>query len=299
MQIREILHSGDTVEILTSATQKPKADWMHIVKTSHARAKLRSALKEVETKDNVFAKELIERRLTNRKIRFDESTMQHTIKRLGYKAVSVFYKDVVDEKIDISDIIDTYLEIQNGVAPAVVMRGNEELQTGVRHSAEEFTYEGPKEGTVKGTDDVLVIDRNLKGIDYSLAKCCRPIYGDDVFGFVTVNGGIKIHRNDCSNAAELRRRFGYRIVKARWSGKGTGQYDIVIRVIGTDDLGIVNNITSIISKEERIVIRNINIDSNDGLFRGTITVQIDDTLRLNALLKKIRGIKGIKDVTRL
>lgn len=299
VQMREVLHSGDTVEIMTSVTQKPKPDWMHIVKTSHARAKLRAALKEVETKDNVFAKELIERRLSNRKIRYDEATMQHTIKRLGYKVVSVFYKDVIDEKVDVSDIIDTYLDVQNGVSPAVVMRGNEELQTGVRHSAEEFTYEGPKEGTVKGTDDVLVIDRNLKGIDYSLAKCCRPIYGDDVFGFVTVNGGIKIHRNDCPNASELRRRFGYRVVKARWSGKGTGQYDIVIRVIGTDDLGIVNNITSIISKEERIVIRNINIDSNDGLFRGTITVQIDDTLRLNALLKKIRGVKGVKDVTRI
>ena len=124
----------------------------------------------------------------------------------------------------------------------------------------------------KEGDDVLVIDRNLKGVDYSLAKCCHPIYGDPVFGFVTVTGGIKIHCENCPNAPELRKRFGYRIVKARWSGKGASQYSTTLRIVGNDDIGIVNNITSIIMKEDKIEMRSINIDSNDGLFRGNITV---------------------------
>ena len=146
---------------------------------------------------------------------------------------------------------------------------------------------------------MLVIDRNLKGIDYSLAKCCHPIYGDDVFGFVTVSGGIKIHRKDCPNAPELLRRFGYRIVKARWSGKGNSKYSITLRIIGNDDIGIVSNITNIISKEEKIVMRSINIDSNDGLFSGNLVVMIDDTSKMASLIKKLQTVKGVKSVTRL
>ena len=146
---------------------------------------------------------------------------------------------------------------------------------------------------------MLVIDKNLKGIDYQLANCCHPIYGDNVFGFVTVNGGIKIHRSDSPNAPELHRRFGYRIVKARWSGKSGSQYSISLRIIGNDDIGIVNNITSIISKEEKVIMRSINIDSNDGLFSGTLVVNVDDTQRLDAIIKKVRTVKGVKMVTRV
>jgi GTP pyrophosphokinase len=148
-------------------------------------------------------------------------------------------------------------------------------------------------------EDVLVIDQNLKGLDFKLAKCCNPIYGDDVFGFVTVNGGIKIHRTDCPNADQMRERFGYRFVKARWAGKSQGtQYPITLRVVGHDDIGIVTNITSIISKEEGILLRSIGIDSNDGLFSGTLTIMISDTARLEALIKKLRTVKGVKQVTR-
>jgi GTP pyrophosphokinase len=146
---------------------------------------------------------------------------------------------------------------------------------------------------------VLIIDRGVKGIDFSLAKCCHPIYGDDVFGFVTVSGGIKIHRTDCPNAVELRRRFGYRIVKAQWSGKGADKYDITLQVIGNDDIAIVNSITSIISKESNVTLRSINIDSDDGLFRGALTVMVDDNTRLASLVKRLRGIKGVKAVSRL
>ena len=152
---------------------------------------------------------------------------------------------------------------------------------------------------VYSNDDVIIIDKNLKGVDFQLAKCCHPIYGDKVFGFVTAGGGIKIHRHDCPNAPEMRRRFGYRIVRAAWSGKGSSQYSIVLHIVGNDDIGIVNNVTSIISKEEKIMMRNINIDSHDGLFSGNLTVNVDDTARLEQLIKKLRTVKGVKQVTRL
>ena len=288
--IREVLHSGDQVEILTQNNQKPKQDWMSIVKTSRAKAKLRLALKETQVKDGLYAKEMLARKLKNRKIEIDESTMSHLIKKLGIKEMSDFYKQLADEKLDINDIIDKYLEVRNEEtnAKAVPTR-----------SAEDFNFETANDEGTKGSDDVLVIDRNLKGVDYSLAKCCHPIYGDPIFGFVTVTGGIKVHCQNCPNAPELRKRFGYRIVKAKWSGKGTSQYNITLRVVGNDDIGIVNNITSIISKEEKIVMRSINIDSHDGLFQGNIVVQVEGTQRLDSLLKKIKTVKGVKTVTRL
>ena len=210
---------------------------------------------------------------------------------MGFKEVSDFYKQVADEKLDSNDIVDKYIEVRdrdlNLNAPKTAQ------------SAKEFNYENPDKELAKASDDVLVIDRNLKGLDYSLAKCCHPIYGDAVFGFVTVNGGIKIHRSDCPNAPELRKRFGYRIVKAKWSGKGSSQYSITLRVIGNDDIGIVNNITSIIAKEDRIVMRSINIDSHDGLFSGNIVVQLDDITKFEALMKKLRTVKGVKQISRL
>ena len=116
---------------------------------------------------------------------------------------------------------------------------------------------------------------------------------------MTVSGGIKIHRKDCPNAPEMRKRFGYRIVKARWSGKGSSQYAITLRVIGNDDIGIVSNISNIISKDEKIVMRSINIDSHDGLFSGNLVVLLDDNSKLNMLIKKLRTVKGVKEVTRI
>jgi GTP pyrophosphokinase len=289
--VREMLHSGDTVEILTSNNQKPKQDWLQIVKSSRAKSKIRLALKETQVKDGLYAKEMLERRFKNKKIELEESTMSHLLKKMGFKETSDFYKQLAEEKIDPNEVIEKYVEVRNyllGNAPQQPVR-----------SAEEFNYENPDEEYTRKNDDVLVIDRNLKGIDYQLARCCNPIYGDNIFGFVTVNGGIKVHRTDCPNAPELRRRFGYRVVKAKWSGKGSSQYAITLRVVGNDDIGIVNNITSIISKEEKIMMRSINIDSHDGLFSGILVVQLDDTSHLEALIKKLRTVKGVKQVERI
>lgn len=292
VSFRQELHSGDQIEIMTQSNQKPRQEWINIVKTSKAKAKIRLAIKETQKKEGLFAKELLERRFKNRKLEIEESIMARTIKKMGYKENSDFYKDIAEEKIDPNSIIEKYiaerdhdLNVTNTTRPAA--------------SAAEFEYENPTEEMMRQNDDVLVIDENLKGIDFELAHCCHPIYGDPIFGFVTVSKGIKVHRSDCPNAKELQRRFGYRIVKAKWSGKGTSKYAITLRIIGNDDIGIVSNITNIISKEDKLVMRGINISSKDGLFSGNITVMIDDASRTEALIKKLSAVKGVKQVMRI
>ncbi|MCI1648130.1 MAG: RelA/SpoT family protein [Bacteroides sp.] len=290
-QLRQVLHSGDQVEIMTSNTQTPKQDWLNIVTTSKARTKIRQALKEMAARQHAFAKETLERKFKNRKIDYDEAVMMRLIKRLGFKTVTEFYQTIADGALEVNDIIDKYLEQQK--------RENDTHDEVTYRSAEGYNLQPIQEEETKGKEDVLVIDQNLKGLDFKLARCCNPIYGDDVFGFVTVSGGIKIHRCDCPNASDLRERFGYRIVKARWAGKSQGtQYPITLRVVGHDDIGIVTNITSVISKENDISLRSISIDSHDGLFSGTLTIMVGDTGRLEALIKKLRTVKGVKQVSR-
>ena len=293
VSIRQVLKSGDQVEILTASNQKPRQEWLSIVKTSRAKSKIRLALKETQVKEGLFAKEMLERKFKNRKIEQEESTMMHTIKKMRFKEVSDFYKQLADGALDANAVIEKYIEVRDGEK---TITGDNQAR-----SASEFELDDSKIAGLNTalSDDTLVIDRNLKGLDYQLARCCTPIYGDPIFGFVTISGGIKIHRMDCPNAPELRRRYGYRIVKAKWSGKGSSQYSITLRVIGSDDIGIVNNLTSIISKDERLVLRSINIDSHDGLFSGNLVVMLEDTSRLESLLKKLRTVKGVKQVDRI
>ena len=289
-QLRHVLNSGDQVEILTSSTQTPKQGWLDIVTTSKARTKIRQSLKEIESRQAAFARETIERKFKNRKIDYDEPTMMRLIKRMGYKQVTDFYQKIADGSLDVNQFIDRYVQtIEHATEPHDV----------VTRSAEGYNMQQDEQLKQGFSGDVLVIDQNLKGIDFKLAHCCNPIYGDEVFGFVTTGGGIKIHRCDCPNAPDLHTRFGYRIVKARWAGKSKGSlYPITLTVIGHDDIGIVNNITSIISKEENIQLRNISINSHDGLFSGTLTVLIEENARLQALVKKLRTVKGVKQVNR-
>ena len=289
VSFRTPLHSGDTVEILTASNQTPKPEWLRILVTSRARAKLRLSLKETRQKQGLYAKELLERRLKNKKLDYDEATVAHLIRKMGFKEQSDFYHQIAEGRLDPTRVLDEYQALVD----------QSQVKERETESAENFEYAHPATTEAKKNDDVLIIDKSLKGIDFSLARCCHPIYGDKVFGFVTVNGGIKIHRADCPNAAEMQRRFGYRIVRAQWSGKGSSHYDITLRVIGNDDIGIVSNITNIISKDEKIVMRSINIDSHDGLFSGNLVVQLDDKSKLNLLIKKLRTVKGVKQVLRL
>ena len=289
-QLRQVLSNGDQVEILTSNTQSPKQGWLDIVTTSKARNKIRQSLNEIESRQAAFARETIERKFKNRKIDYDEPTMMRLIKRMGYKQVKEFYQKIADGLLDVNQFIDRYVQ--------AIEQVTEPHDVTIR-SAEGYSMQQDEQVKQSFSGDVLVIDQNLKGIDFKLAGCCNPIYGDEVFGFVTTGGGIKIHRYDCPNAHDLHTRFGYRVVKARWAGKSKGSlYPITLTVIGHDDIGIVNNITSIISKEENIQLRNISINSHDGLFSGTLTVLIEENARLQALIKKLRTVKGVKQVNR-
>lgn len=290
VQLRQKLNSGDQVEIMTSNTQTPKRDWLTFVTTAKARNKIRQALKEIVARQTEFAKETLERKFKNRKMEYDEAILMRLIRKLGFKTVTDFYQSIADESIDVNDIIDKYLDMQK--------KETEQREEISYRSAESFNIQQPTDAK-DYKDDVLVIDQNLKGLDFTLAKCCNPIYGDEVFGFVSINGGIKIHRCDCPNAKEMRSRFPYRIVKARWAGKSQGkQYPITLRIIGHDDIGIVTNITSIINKESNILLRSISIDSHDGLFSGMLTVTVDDNAKLESLIKKIKTVKGVKQVNR-
>ena len=290
VQLRQKLNSGDQVEIMTSNTQIPKRDWLTFVTTSKARNKIRQALKEIAARQTQFAKETLERKFKNRKLEYDEAILMRLIRKLGFKTVTDFYQSIANESMDVNDIIDKYLDMQK--------RETEQREEISYRSAEGFNMQQPTDAK-DYKDDVLVIDRNLKGLDFTLARCCNPIYGDEVFGFVSINGGIKIHRCDCPNAKEMRSRFPYRIVKARWAGKSQGkQYPITLRIIGHDDIGIVTNITSIINKENNILLRSISIDSHDGLFSGMLTVTVDDNAKLESLIKKIKTVKGVKQVNR-
>lgn len=286
--IRHVLQSGDQVIVNTSSHQTPKQDWLNFAVTSKARTKIRQYLKEEAGKQVDIAKETLLRRMRNRKIEVDEARLMQLIKKLKYKTVTDFYVDIAVEKIDVNWVIDRYLDLENREAE---IRDNHPAV-----SAEEFTLKTLPE--IAGPDE-LIIDQNLTGVDYKLAKCCNPIFGDDIFGFVS-SQGIKIHRVNCPNAHDLFSRFGYRILKARWSGKSSSSnYSIVLRVIGNDQLNIVANLMSIISKEEGVQMRSITIDSNDGLFQGNITVMLRDTSMLDQLIKKLKAVKGVKSVSRL
>lgn len=286
--IKHILNSGDTVSVITSPTQSPKRDWLNFVVTSKARSKIKQALREEATKTADFAREALLRRFKNRKIDTDEGVLMRYIKKKGYKTVTDFFVDLGEEKLDINQVIDEYLE-------AFRKETGADEPTDIR-SAEEFVAV-TNEADTSTNKDVLVIDQNLTGIDYKLARCCNPIYGDKIFGFVSTQG-IKIHRIGCPNEAEMRRRFDYRIIDAKWSSKGNSTYPATLEVIGLDNIDIVTSITSVISKSSNVSLRSININSTDGLFKGTFTIMTKDTESLAILANKIKALKGVSRVDR-
>ena len=290
VKITHKLNSGDQIEILTSPQQTPKHDWLNIVCTSKARIKIKQSLKELEHKDAEFGKELLFRRFKNRKKEISEGILMRMIKKLGYKTMTSFYYSLAKEELDINRFIEQYNEMEYL---------DENPQLSENRTAENFTQHASGNDEADSKDNVLVIEKNLKDVEYKLAKCCNPIYGDEVFGFVSIQGGIKIHRVDCSNAKEMQQRYPYRIVKAKWSGNYGGQYSITLKVIGNDDIGIVTNITSVISKEKSLSLRAISIDSHDGLFQGHLSVYVNNLNSLTLLIKKIQGIKGVKLVERM
>ncbi len=287
--IRYVLQNGDQIEILTSPSQTPKSDWLKIAVTSKARAKIKQSIKEQENKAADLGREALQRRMKNRKVEFDESQITLLARKHGFKFVSEFYQAISFEHLDVIMLCD---ELQD------MAKRTDEAETTVLRSVEHFSKQTDLE-KITTEEDVLVIGNDVRNVQYSFAKCCNPIYGDQVFGFVSVSGGIKIHRNNCPNAQQLKERFGYRIIDVRWAGK-SGKSDLAtLQIIGNDDIGIVNNITSVLSKEKNVQMRSIVVNSRDTFFEGTISVMVSDVAQLSSLIKKIEMVKGVVRVTRL
>lgn len=284
------LKNGDTVEVLTSSTQQPKQQWLSIVTTSKAKNKIRQSLNEISNRSAEFAKELLQRRFKNRKIEIEEAILTKVIKRLGYKTATDFYNEISSEKLDIGQIVDSYVALKE--------KEDETQQIASSRSAQEFVMQPPALSSSESSD-VVIFGEGIKGINFKLSKCCMPIQGDDIMGFIASDGAIKIHKRGCPNARHLMNRYPYRTIKAAWSEiVGGNQFAVPLSIIGNDDIGIVNNITSLITKEKSVSLRSIAIDSNDGLFQGRLVVGVNDTVSLNNLIKKITAIKGVKDVRR-
>lgn len=301
VQLKYVLCNGDQVEILSSNTQTPKQGWLNMVTTTRARTKIRQALKEMAATQARTAREELERRLKNRKIELNEGTMLHLIKKMGYKDVIDFYQSVSEGRVKADEVIEQYetlYNIEHGLAT--------DTGSGESHSAAGYQLAlDTGSQTAVGADDegnphsLFFVDPNMVGIEYKLARCCNPVYGDKIFGFVTVSSGIKIHRLECPNARDLRKKYPYRQVEARWSGKPAGSFSpATLSIVGMDDIGIVNNITSVISSDKHMQLRSISIDTHDNLFSGRLTIMIDDTSRLESLIKKLSRVKGVKQVTR-
>lgn len=291
--LKHRLENGDSVSINTSSQQTPKKDWLSFVVSSKARNKIKQQLRLQMESSIAVVKELLNRRLKNRKIPFDEAVFIRVVRRKGFKHLTDFYLELAADRLDVQEILELYtreLEEEH--------RRETGPQPGTIRSAETFVAPQRDDESAK-TDkgDVLVIDRNMTGVEYSFGKCCHPIYGDQVFGFVS-NSGIKIHRTDCPNAPDMFSRYGYRIIEARWSGKGTSGYEATLVIVGQDNLAIVTNITSLINKEPGVSLRSYSINSKDDLFEGIFTIEVPDTSTLSVLLRKIRCTHGVKSAER-
>ena len=285
--IRHVMNNGDKVEIITSKSQKPKQDWLQFVITSKAKSKIRQALLEQRLAQVEAGKEILKRRFRNWKIEFEDQNINRVLKHYKLKTAADLYYQVATEKIDAVEIKELLTKKEKQAESKQSERIEEEL-------VEKLTSTGLKH------EDYLVIDDRLKKIAHRLAKCCNPIYGDEIFGFVTVSEGISIHRVNCPNAAQLISKYGYRVVKAQWAETGKQIYlPASIRITGIDEIGILSRISEVISNDLKVNIRSVSVESNEGLFEGSITLFVKDTGHLDILIRKISKIKGILSVSRL
>jgi len=285
--IRYTLQNGDKVEVLRSKNQIPKVDWLNFVVTSKAKGKIKQALKESKLKESEQGKEILKRRFRNWKIDFDDSSVRKVIQYFKYRDAIDLYYDVATQKIDLLQI----KELLSSSGKPVVIKP---------HKIEEGVVDKLVGSAAPESGDFLVIDEKLANVEYKLAKCCSPIHGDSVFGFVTIGSGISIHRMNCPNAQQLLSRFGYRVVKARWTNvEKDAFFPVTLRVTGVDALGIVSNVSDVISKDLQVNMRSISVDSNDGMFEGSITLFVKDTQHLEALIRKLKKVKGVMNIRRL
>jgi len=287
--IRYVLQNGDQVEILTSNHQEPKSDWLLLAATSRTKTKLRKLLNEQKFKQSEIGREMLERRLKNWKMELNDTILHLLMKAFGYKDIHDFLCDIGNDKISAQDIKDMLVE-------------NEEKrdvnEPPIKVSTTEYKHKDEVDENAQGRS-VLILDKSLTNIGFVLSKCCNPIFGDPVFAFVSATGGVKIHRIGCPNEAEMRRRFGYRIIEARWNGTSGNLMPATLRITGNDDLGLLSNISQVLTKDTMVKLRNITVNTTEGGFEGDVTVMITNTDILTSLIKKVKAIKGVYSVTRL
>jgi GTP diphosphokinase / guanosine-3',5'-bis(diphosphate) 3'-diphosphatase len=282
------LRSGDQVEILTSKKQKPKEDWMNIVVMPSAKHKIRNALKEEKKVIAEDGKEMLKRKFNSIKAEWLSVNIDEMVKHY-----------------DLESTLDMYYRIAKGSIELNKLKGFTVI-------GGKITFEKKTEAEPQGTEvaakteqaqpakgETLLIGDAFQKLEYKLAPCCSPIPGDEVFGFITIGEGIKIHRTNCPNAQELMSKYAYRVIKARWSTKETVQFEVGLKFSGIDDVGIVQNITNIISTDMNVNMRAISFEANDGIFQGKVVVLVYDTMHLNNLIDKLRAVDGLLNVERI
>ena len=279
------LQNGDQVEIITSGKQTPKEDWLNIVVTAKAKAKIKSALKEEKRKVAEDGKEILERKLKSLKITYNSENIHKLSYYFKLPSTQDLFFNVAKGIIDMKDLKEYQASekvIENKPQDKIE---TEQVQSLLR--------------SIKAKDsDMLLIGEDMQKIDYKLANCCNPIPGDDVFGFITVSDGIKIHRTNCPNATKLMSNYGYRIVKARWTNQQELAFLTGLRITGIDDVGLINKLTTVISNDFKVNMRSITVDSDNGIFEGTIMVYVNDTEHLDNLIRTLRTVKGVTGVNR-
>ena len=284
--LNHVLKNGDQVEVLTSTKQKPSEDWLRFVVSSKAKSKIKDSLKEEKKKAGVEGKEIVKRKLKQMKMKFDSAIVEQL-------------RAYFDEKTT----LDFYYKVGKGVIEGKDIKRFGDLKKSPQTKKTEKISDAKSFekaiAEISGEDtDLLLIGENMDEVDYKLAQCCNPIPGDDVFGFVTVNEGIKIHRTTCPNAVELMSNYGYRVVKAKWKSAQEKASLAGLRIIGTDRVGLVQDVTKIISNELKVNMRSVAISTENGIFEGNITLYVDDKLHLEKLISKLEKVNGVENVSR-
>lgn len=285
--LSHVLQNGDQVEIITSSKQTPKEDWLNFVVTAKAKSKIRSSLKEERRRVAEDGKEILERKLKTLKITYNTDNINKIANFLKFPSSQDLFYNVAKGLVDIKQLREFVAHEKNN--DATLSTQNTQFNTHIGGLVEKFS---------KKDQDTLLLGDDLQKIDYTLAPCCNPIPGDDVFGFLTVNDGIKIHRTSCPNASKLMANYGYRIMKAKWTSQTDVSFLTGLRIVGIDDVGLVNKITTVISQEFKVNIRSLSITSNEGIFEGHIMVFVNDTEQLENLMKTLKQVRGITTVSR-
>ena len=291
--IREQLKNGDIVEILTQKNQQPKADWLNFVVTTKARQRIKAYIREEQAKNAKLGREELERKLKNWKLtaKSIDEVVAYLCKYYKLRTGTALYELIAEEKIDLTVVKDVISRWLSGEV--------DEERRAAEQAAERARRES-QQPTKQTSSDALVIDEGINNIVYKLAKCCNPIKGDEIFGFVTINTGITIHRTDCPNAKHIRKNYPYRIMEAKWREQAQGSFRVTIAITIQDSAGVVNQITEVVSRDLKLNIRTINLSSRgDGTGVGTISVEVPSTSVVDMLLHAIMRIKGVQRAVRV